>query len=137
MDDRRSGYHLYVIRVTDRDRVFARLREAGIGVNVHYMPIPAQPYYRDLGHDPANYPGAQAYYRQAISLPCSPASPGRAGSGRSDPGVGAMRLALGTVQFGLDYGISNRAGEVQDQELDAILALARQLGVDTLDTAQA
>ena len=48
-----------------------------------------------------------------------------------------MRLALGTVQFGLDYGISNRAGEVQDQELDAILALARKLGVDTLDTAQA
>lgn len=48
-----------------------------------------------------------------------------------------MRLALGTVQFGLDYGISNRAGEVPDDELDAILALARQLGVDTLDTAQA
>mgnify|MGYP000505835439 CR=1 FL=1 len=52
--------------------VVRRLREAGIGVNVHYMPIPAQPYYRDLGHDPANYPGAQAYYRQAISLPLFP-----------------------------------------------------------------
>lgn len=48
-----------------------------------------------------------------------------------------MRLALGTVQFGLDYGISNRAGEVQDEELDAILALARKLGMNTLDTAQA
>ena len=71
--DRLSGYHLYVIRVQDRDEVFARLRDAGIGVNVHYMPIPAQPYYRDLGHDPANYPGAQAYYRQAISLPLFPA----------------------------------------------------------------
>lgn len=70
--DRLSGYHLYVIRVQDRDEVFARLRDAGIGVNVHYMPIPAQPYYRDLGHDPANYPGAQAYYRQAISLPLFP-----------------------------------------------------------------
>lgn len=43
-----------------------------------------------------------------------------------------MRLALGTVQFGLDYGISNRTGEVQDQELDAILVLARKLGVNTL-----
>lgn len=73
MDDRRSGYHLYVVRVADRDRVFAQLREAGIGVNVHYMPIPAQPYYRGLGHDPADYPGAQAYYRQAISLPLFPA----------------------------------------------------------------
>lgn len=48
-----------------------------------------------------------------------------------------MRLALGTVQFGLDYGISNHAGEVQDDELVAILSLARKLGMDTLDTAQA
>ncbi|MCS3455619.1 UDP-4-amino-4,6-dideoxy-N-acetyl-beta-L-altrosamine transaminase [Aeromonas sp. BIGb0405] len=72
MDDRRSGYHLYVIQVANRDRVFAQLREAGIGVNVHYMPIPAQPYYRELGHDPADYPGAQAYYRHAISLPLFP-----------------------------------------------------------------
>lgn len=48
-----------------------------------------------------------------------------------------MRLALGTVQFGLDYGVSNRAGEVPDDELDTILTLARKLGVDTLDTAQA
>lgn len=71
-DDRRSGYHLYVIQVADRDQVFARLREAGIGVNVHYQPIPAQPYYRNLGHDPAAYPGAQAYYQQAISLPLFP-----------------------------------------------------------------
>lgn len=70
--DRRCGYHLYVIQVADRDRVFARLREAGIGVNVHYMPIPAQPYYRNLGQDPADYPGAQAYYQQAISLPLFP-----------------------------------------------------------------
>ncbi|WP_429080678.1 aldo/keto reductase [Aeromonas bivalvium] len=48
-----------------------------------------------------------------------------------------MRLALGTVQFGLDYGISNHAGEVADAELGAILTLARKLGMDTLDTAQA
>ncbi|MGE6294809.1 aldo/keto reductase [Aeromonas media] len=48
-----------------------------------------------------------------------------------------MRLALGTVQFGLDYGISNHTGEVADAELDAILTLARKLGMDTLDTAQA
>ncbi|MDX7819592.1 aldo/keto reductase, partial [Aeromonas caviae] len=48
-----------------------------------------------------------------------------------------MRLALGTVQFGLDYGISNHDGKVNDEELDAIIALARQAGIDTLDTAQA
>ncbi|MFM5149894.1 aldo/keto reductase [Aeromonas hydrophila] len=48
-----------------------------------------------------------------------------------------MRLALGTVQFGLDYGISNHDGQVSDEELDAIIALAHQAGIDTLDTAQA
>ncbi|EKP0277418.1 aldo/keto reductase [Aeromonas bestiarum] len=48
-----------------------------------------------------------------------------------------MQLALGTVQFGLDYGVSNREGQVSDDELDAIIALARQTGIDTLDTAQA
>ena len=70
--DRSSGYHLYVIQVAERDSLFARLRAAGIGVNVHYIPIPAQPYYRQLGQDPANYPGAQRYYEQAISLPLYP-----------------------------------------------------------------
>lgn len=70
--DRTSGYHLYVIQVAERDNLFARLRAAGIGVNVHYIPIPAQPYYRSLGQDPARYPGAQAYYRRAISLPLFP-----------------------------------------------------------------
>ena len=70
--DRTSGYHLYVIQVAERDKLFARLRAAGIGVNVHYIPIPAQPYYRELGQDPAHYPGAQRYYQQAISLPLFP-----------------------------------------------------------------
>lgn len=72
-NNRQSGYHLYVIQVAERDQVFARLRAAGIGVNVHYIPIPAQPYYRGQGHDPADYPGAQAYYQGAISLPLFPA----------------------------------------------------------------
>ncbi|MFS1161548.1 DegT/DnrJ/EryC1/StrS family aminotransferase, partial [Aeromonas salmonicida] len=70
--DRQSGYHLYVIQVAERDPVFARLRAAGIGVNVHYIPIPAQPYYRSLGQNPAAYPGAHAYYQDAISLPLFP-----------------------------------------------------------------
>ncbi|AGM43669.1 UDP-4-amino-4,6-dideoxy-N-acetyl-beta-L-altrosamine transaminase [Aeromonas hydrophila] len=72
-NNRQSGYHLYVIQVAERDQVFARMRAAGIGVNVHYIPIPAQPYYRGLGHNPAAYPGAQAYYQRAISLPLFPA----------------------------------------------------------------
>lgn len=46
------------------------------------------------------------------------------------------RLALGGAQFGLDYGITNRAGQVDQQEVAAILALAAESGVDTIDTAR-
>ncbi|MBO9489046.1 aldo/keto reductase [Endozoicomonas sp. G2_1] len=48
-----------------------------------------------------------------------------------------MRLALGTVQFGLDYGISNQAGQVSRQEVEAILERAQQLGISLLDSASA
>lgn len=73
-----SARHLYVIRLqlhrisrTHR-RVFESLREQGIGVNLHYIPVPAQPYYRRLGFDVADYPQALQYYREAISLPLFP-----------------------------------------------------------------
>ena len=46
-----------------------------------------------------------------------------------------MRLALGTVQFGLDYGVANTAGQVAPDEVASILALAQQMGIRTLDTA--
>jgi len=48
-----------------------------------------------------------------------------------------MRLALGTVQFGLDYGVSNTEGLITDNELEQILAVAERAGIDTLDTAAA
>lgn len=70
-----SGLHLYVIRVDPavagrtRAQVFAHLRERGIGVNVHYIPVHTQPYYQQLGFRPGAYPQAEAYYAQAISLP--------------------------------------------------------------------
>lgn len=70
-----SGRHLYVIRlqldqigVTHR-QVFERLREQGIGVNLHYTPVHTQPYYRELGFTSGDLPEAMAYYREAISLP--------------------------------------------------------------------
>lgn len=50
---------------------------------------------------------------------------------------GAARLALGTVQFGLDYGLTNAAGRVPEPEVAAILALAAEAGIDLLDTATA
>lgn len=70
-----SGLHLYVIRLQlDRiDRthkeIFEALRASGIGVNLHYIPVYTQPYFQRMGFDPASFPQAQAYYREAISLP--------------------------------------------------------------------
>ena len=73
--DSYSGLHLYVIRlqlenITKTHRqVFESLRELGIGVNLHYIPVYAQPYYERMGFNPESYPQSQAYYREAISLP--------------------------------------------------------------------
>lgn len=69
-----SAWHLFVIRVPQekRKRIFNQMRDAGIGVNVHYIPVHLQPYYRDLGFEPGNFPEAEQYYREAISLPIYP-----------------------------------------------------------------
>lgn len=68
-----SAWHLYVVRVpARRDEVFAALRAAGIGVNVHYIPVHLQPFYRQLGFEPGDYPEAEGYYQQALSLPLYP-----------------------------------------------------------------
>ena len=65
----RSAYHLYPVQVEDRARVFAHLRAQGIGVNVHYIPVHTQPFYRARGFDWGDFPQAEAYYRRAISIP--------------------------------------------------------------------
>jgi UDP-4-amino-4,6-dideoxy-N-acetyl-beta-L-altrosamine transaminase len=69
--DTGSSWHLYVIRVdaSMHAAAFERLRKAGIGVNLHYIPVPRQPYYRDLGFDPADWPESERYYSEAITLP--------------------------------------------------------------------
>lgn len=73
--DSYSGLHLYVIRLQlDRiakshRQVFEALRAAGIGVNLHYIPVHTQPYYRQLGFNHGDFPGAERYYAEAISLP--------------------------------------------------------------------
>lgn len=77
--DAESAWHLYVVRLqTERlsrshREVFEGLRAAGIGVNLHYIPVHLQPYYRDLGFKVGDFPEAEAYYAQAISLPLFPA----------------------------------------------------------------
>lgn len=73
--DSYSGLHLYVIRLnqsqTDSHRlqVFESLRKQGIGVNIHYIPVHTQPYYRKLGFESGDFPQAERYYAEAISLP--------------------------------------------------------------------
>ena len=67
------AYHLYVVRVAERDRVYAALREAGVGANVHYIPVHLHPYYRErLGTGPGLCPVAEAAYAEILSLPVFP-----------------------------------------------------------------
>lgn len=76
--DSYSGLHLYVIRLqlnkinkTHR-QVFEELREEGIGVNLHYIPVHLQPYYQAMGFQKGQFPQAEQYYKEAISLPMFP-----------------------------------------------------------------
>ena len=76
--DTASAWHLYIIRIDQRRitrthrAIFDQLREAGIGVNLHYIPVYRQPYYRELGFGQGYCPNAEAYYAEAISLPIYP-----------------------------------------------------------------
>ncbi|HLV48631.1 MAG TPA: UDP-4-amino-4,6-dideoxy-N-acetyl-beta-L-altrosamine transaminase [Aliidiomarina sp.] len=66
-----SSYHLFVIQVPAAQRLqaFNALRAAGIGVHVHYIPVHWQPDYERLGFQPGQFPQAEHYYSQAITLP--------------------------------------------------------------------
>jgi UDP-4-amino-4,6-dideoxy-N-acetyl-beta-L-altrosamine transaminase len=73
--DSYSALHLYVVQVdtehspVDRKTVFQHLRLAGIGANVHYIPVHTQPDYRRLGFACGDFPNSEAYYARCISLP--------------------------------------------------------------------
>ena len=77
-DDRQSGWHLYPVRImgegaADRRKLaFEQLRAAGIGVNVHYLPVHLHGYYRSLGYGPGLCPVAEAAYDGLLSLPMWP-----------------------------------------------------------------
>ncbi|MFK7776844.1 MAG: UDP-4-amino-4,6-dideoxy-N-acetyl-beta-L-altrosamine transaminase [Gimesia sp.] len=76
--DSYSGLHLYIIRlqldrITDTHReIFESLRNQNIGVNLHYIPVHMQPYYQNMGFKSGDFPEAESYYREAISLPMYP-----------------------------------------------------------------
>ena len=73
-DNAYSAYHLYVIRVeaARRREVFDHLRANGIGVNVHYIPVHTQPYWKRFGFSDGQFPASEDYYARAISIPLYP-----------------------------------------------------------------
>ena len=70
-----SALHLYPIKIElnkvskNRKQIFNELREDGIGVNVHYIPIQTHPYYRQFGFKEGDFPNSESYYEAALSLP--------------------------------------------------------------------
>ena len=58
--------------ITNHKQLFEKFRTAGILVNIHYIPIYRQPYYQSLGFDINNFPEAEKYYKEAISIPIFP-----------------------------------------------------------------
>jgi UDP-4-amino-4,6-dideoxy-N-acetyl-beta-L-altrosamine transaminase len=74
LPDTNSGWHLYIIQVLNCDRkaVFEKLRENGIGVNVHYIPVYQHPYYRQHGYQDVCCPVAEEVYSHIISIPIYP-----------------------------------------------------------------
>ena len=92
-----SSYHLYMVRLklgeiskTHR-QVFEELRQHGIGANLHYIPVHLQPYYRDLGFTEGQFPEAEAYGSDAITIPLYPTLT----EDQQDQVVGALEKILG------------------------------------------
>lgn len=73
-----SSMHLHVLQIdlnevkVSRKQIFSKLRSLGVGVNIHYIPIVMQPFYRDLGFMVADYPNAELYYSRCITIPLFP-----------------------------------------------------------------
>lgn len=91
-----SGLHLYVICLQldkisrDYGEVFDSLRKQGIGVNLHYVPVHTQPYYEQMGFKVGDYPQAESYYREAVSLPMYQTLT----NGQQEKVVAALKISL-------------------------------------------
>ena len=74
LSDTESGWHLYIVQVKncDRRQVFEGMREKGIGVNVHYIPVYMHPYYQEHGYENVHCVNAEEIYSHIISLPLYP-----------------------------------------------------------------
>jgi len=79
LQDTNSAWHIYVIRLeleklkVTRREIFLKLKERGLGVNVHYIPVYYHPYYRDLGYEKGLCPVAEDLYERIITIPLYPA----------------------------------------------------------------
>lgn len=75
LESTNSSQHLYIIRLKLKEldkshkQIFEELRESGIGVNLHYIPIHLQPYYKSLGFKYGDFQESEKYYQEAISIP--------------------------------------------------------------------
>jgi dTDP-4-amino-4,6-dideoxygalactose transaminase len=73
--DSYSALHLYPIQIDlnkvrkNREQIFDLLRQNGVGVNVHYIPIHTQPYYLQFGFSEGDFPNSESYYSRSISIP--------------------------------------------------------------------
>lgn len=74
LSDTESGWHLYIVQVKncDRRQVFETMREKGIGVNVHYIPVYMHPYYQEHGYENVHCANAEEIYSHIMSLPLYP-----------------------------------------------------------------
>ena len=74
-EDTNPSWHIYIIRVDftkvvlSKKEIFARMRDRGIALNLHYIPVHTQPYYRNLGFKKGDFPVSETYYEEAITLP--------------------------------------------------------------------
>ena len=76
-ENRESAYHLYPILLKDKyikhkKEIFSRLRQEGLGVQVHYIPVYKQPYYQDLGFNNESCPICEEFYKKELSIPMYP-----------------------------------------------------------------
>ncbi len=74
MNDSKNSYHLYVLQLKNHNRkeVFDKLRNVGLGVNVHYVPVYKHPYYQKNGYMGIECVNSECYYERAISIPIYP-----------------------------------------------------------------
>ena len=96
-----SSFHLYIVLLDDsvragRQQIYKSMLEQGIGVNIHYMPVHLQPFYRNMGFSPGDFPVAEDYHSRTITLPLFPAM----SSSDQRKVVDALVRSIATFQYG-------------------------------------